>query len=104
MEEVLDALRGTTVFMVLSKSCPHCHNNWPHILEASKHLDMPLYAIVIGALTTEREWKLGVNEASKAGVLGTPSFIVYKDGRIVAVKEGETPWQELVKFIKDNTR
>ena len=109
LDEVRAAIRGDALLAVLWKECPHCHRMWPDILRASELVDIPIYAILIGPTATggglmaRDELQFILNEMSKAGVRGTPAFIVYHEGKPTNVVEGAMPLEEFISWIKSAT-
>lgn len=100
-EEFREALQGDAVFVVYSKTCPHCHNDWSHLLRASEEVDVTIVIVFWGGLLGERDSQAAMLEINKVGVEGTPTFIFYKGGKVVDKVVGFTPWDFKVDKIKE---
>ena len=99
-EALAEALSGNAIVVIVDKRCPHCHRNWPEILGAASESPVPVYAIVAGPLMSPRDYALLVELAAEAGVTGTPAFIAFREGLVVAAREGYTPHPQLLSWIE----
>ncbi|GBF08607.1 thioredoxin [Aeropyrum pernix] len=100
-EEFRQLLQGDAILAVYSKTCPHCHRDWPQLIQASKEVDVPIVMFIWGSLIGERELSAARLEMNKAGVEGTPTLVFYKEGRIVDKLVGETPWSLKVEKARE---
>jgi len=106
--EARGALSGPAVFVVLNKFCPHCQRFWPNLLEASRRLDVPVYAIVFSGGTGFANPDIGgfvYNLTRAADVppsrLGTPAFFIVSSGGRVSYASGEMSAERFVALVRD---
>ena len=76
---------------ILSTSCPWCHRAAPELAKLSKSKDI-IVGVLVDSLT-------GSKLLNKVGARGVPTFLLFENGELTSVYEGNRDAASFKKFI-----
>lgn len=95
---------GISLIYIASTSCGYCQMFGPILSEVLEEYKIGVEYVNIAGISTQEEWDTfyNSNEFLAAGEWGTPTLIIYKDGKILNINSGYVEKDALVSFLVEN--